>query len=55
MSEITAVNKSSWSHEAAPPQIVTYTAVEKGMEKKENKGKLWYNHDASIGAAAMVG
>ena len=28
----------------------TYVVVEKG---KENKGKLWYNHDASIGAAAV--
>ena len=27
----------------------------KEWRKKENKGKLWYNHDASIGAAAMVG
>jgi len=30
------------------PQIVTYAAVEKGMENKEEK-----NHDASIGAAAV--
>jgi len=32
------------------PQIVTQVVVEKEME---NKGKLWYNHDTSIGAAAV--
>jgi len=32
------------------PQIVTYTVREKGMKYK---GGLWYNHDASIGAAAV--
>ena len=35
------------------PQLVTYVAVEKGMELKENKGKLWQNHDASTGAAVV--
>jgi len=32
------------------PQIVTYVAVEKRRSTKENKGNLWWNHDASIGA-----
>ena len=36
------------------PKIVTYAAVEKGMEKKESKGKLRQNHNASI-EAVMAG
>jgi len=35
------------------PEIITYAVVEKGMETKENKSKLWYNHDARIEAAAV--
>ena len=30
-------------------QIITYVVV----EHKENNGKVWQNHDASIGAAAV--
>jgi len=30
-----------WSHETVLPQIITYVVVEKGIKKKENKGKLW--------------
>jgi len=38
------------SHEAVLPLIITYVVVEKEMK---NKGKLYQNHDASIGAAAV--
>ena len=34
------------------PQIITYAAVEKGIELKGEQKKLWY-HDASTGAAAV--
>ena len=32
------------------PQIVIYAVVEKGMG---NNGKLWLNHDTSIGSAVV--
>jgi len=32
------------------PQVINYAAEEKKMK---NKGKLWYNHDASAGATAV--
>jgi len=31
-------------------QIITYAAVENGME---NKGKFWQHHDTGTGAAAV--
>ena len=34
-------------------QVITYVAVEKGMEYKENNGEVWYSHNASIGVAAV--
>ena len=35
------------------PQIVTYTVGEKKWRTKENKGKLWQNHDPNTGAAVV--
>ena len=34
-------------------QMVTYTVVEKEWRTKENKCKLWENHDATFGAATV--
>ena len=47
----TALTKSRNEAIMCIPQIVIYVIVEKGME---HKGKLWLNHDASVGVAAVV-